>query len=83
MAEQRLTTPHEILAYLNRAARREYARMEARLRKAEQAVERRTAERDIYREEAERLRGILESLPDGAGYHAHLARHRAREGRII
>ena len=78
-----MKTPHELLAYLNRAARREYDRMTARLRKAEQAVERRTAERDIYREEAERLRNILESLPNESGYHAHLARHRARAGRII
>jgi hypothetical protein len=78
-----VTTPHEILAYLNRAARREYDRMEAQLQKSRQAVARRTAERDIYREEAERLRGILESLPNKAGYLAHLARHEAREGRII
>jgi hypothetical protein len=78
-----VTTPHELLSYLNRAARREYARMEAQLQKARQAVERRTAERDLYREEAERLRGILEGLPNSAGYLAHLARHEAREGRII
>ena len=79
-----MSTPmYELIGYLSRAARREYSRMAASLRRVESIARLRAAERDMYREEAARLRGLLENMDCRAPCDCQLARHRAREGRII